>query len=323
MILALLLSILVFTNTIKYEYILILALIFGLTSTFDLPTRHSFNIEIVGKEDLINAISLNSTTINLARILGPSIGVAMMALLGPGWCFLLNGISYLAVIYGLLRIKTTSYVREKKKHVSMFKEIKDGMVYIAKDPVLVLTLLLVAIIGTFAFNFSILIPVFTKGVLHMQEQTYGLLMSCLGAGSLVGALTMSLRSKKGPSMKVIIVARMMISLFLCLIGLTGSPFLTGIFLACTGVFNILFATSCNSTLQIHSKDEYRARVTSVYSLVVAGSAPVGSLFTGFIADRFGADEAFIACGLMCFVSCLLILIVFRKRSAVSEEQAAV
>ncbi|MFE5322972.1 MFS transporter [Paenibacillus sp. NPDC056579] len=322
MLLALLLSLMVFTDTIKYEYILVFALILGLTNTFDLPTRQSFNIEIVGKEDLMNAIALNSMTFNLARILGPSIGAAMMALLGPGWCFLLNGISFLAVLYGLTRIKTTPYVRAKKKDVSIFKEIKDGMVYIARDNVLALTLLLVTIIGTFAFNFSVLIPVFTKGVLQMDERTYGLLMSCLGVGSLIGALTVSLRSKKGPNMKVIVVASMMISLFLFLIGLTKSSYLAGLFLACTGIFNILFSTNCNSTLQIHSKDEYRARVMSVYSLVFAGSAPVGNLFAGFIADRFGADGAYLACGLMCFVPCVLILILFRKRKAVSEGQAA-
>jgi len=324
MILAFALAILVFTDTIQYGYVLVLALILGLTNTFDLPTRQSFNIEIVGKDDLMNAIALNSMTFNLARILGPSIGAGMMALLGPGWCFLLNGISFIAVIYGLLRIKTTPYVREKKQNVGIFKEIKDGMAYIAGDKTLAKTLLLVTIIGTFAYNFGVLIPVFTKGVLQMGEQMYGLLMSSLGVGSLIGAIMMSLRSKKGPSMKVIVAASIMISVSLCLVALTRSPYLTGLLLACTGVFNILFATSCNSTLQIHSKDEYRARVMSVYSLVFAGSAPLGNLFSGYVADRFGADGAFFACGLFCLVPCSIIIFLFRgkKPAAAGEKPTA-
>ncbi len=322
MILAFVLSYLVFTHKVQYGHVLVLAFILGLTNTFDMPTRQSFNIEIVGKEDLMNAIALNSTTFNLARILGPSIGAAMMALLGPAWCFLLNGISFIAVIYGLLQIKTIPYVRQKKKNVSIFKEIKDGMVYISQDKRLAQTLLLVTIIGTFAYNFAILIPVFTKGVLHMEERTYGMLMSCLGVGSLIGALTVSLRSKSGPKMKVIAIASILIGIFLCITGWTTSPYLTGFFLACTGVFNILFATNCNSSLQIYSKDEYRARVMSVYSLVFAGSTPVGNLFAGYMADRFGADGAFIACGLLCIVPCSIILFLFRKKKSEQAETPA-
>ncbi len=114
MLLALTLSALVFTDTVRYGYVMVLALLLGLTNTFDMPTRQAFNIEIVGKDDLMNAIALNSMTFNLARILGPAIGATMMALLGPAWCFLLNGLSFIAVIYGLLQIEAVPYVREKK-----------------------------------------------------------------------------------------------------------------------------------------------------------------------------------------------------------------
>src|SRR5206468_9106133 len=111
MALAFILSALVFTGTVKYGYVMVLAFFLGLSNTFDMPTRQAFNIEIVGKEDLMNAIALNSTTFNLARIVGPAIGAVMMAYLGPAWCFLLNGLSFIAVIYGLTKIKTTPYVR--------------------------------------------------------------------------------------------------------------------------------------------------------------------------------------------------------------------
>lgn len=323
MLLALTLSALVFTDTVKYGYILVLAFLLGLTNTFDMPTRQAFNIEIVGKEDLMNAIALNSTTFNLARIVGPAIGAGMMAYLGAGWCFLLNGLSFVAVIYGLLQIRTTPYVREKKQDIGLLKEIKDGIVYISKDRLLARTLLLVTVVGTMAYNFSVLIPVFTKDVLHMQEKTYGLMMSCLGAGSLIGALTMSFRSKKGPRLSLIIVCCILISVFLLLNGMTGSVYMFGLLLALQGFCNILFATNCNSSLQIHSKDEYRARVMSVYSLVFAGSTPVGNLFAGYAADHYGANGAFFLCGLFCLIPCLVIILAFRKKTNEPEEPAAV
>lgn len=312
MILAFTLATLVLTDSVRYEFILVLALLLGLNNTLDLPTRQSFNIEIVGKEDLMNAIALNSTTFNMARIVGPSIGAVMMAWLGAGWCFLLNGVSFIAVIYGILRIQTAPYVRKKSSRDGMLKEIKDGILYIARDPLLAQTILLVTVIGTLAFNFNILIPVFTRSVLHMGETTYGTLMSCLGVGSFAGALTMSFRSKQGPKLKISIIASLVVAGCLILTGLSTSVVACGALLAVTGFFNIMFATNSNSNLQMNAKEEYRARVMSVYSLVFAGSTPFGSLFAGYVADRFGANGAFIGCGVLTGILCLIIIWNYRR-----------
>ncbi|UJF31887.1 MFS transporter [Paenibacillus hexagrammi] len=314
MLLAFTLAILVFTDTVRYSYILILALLLGLNNTFDMPTRQAFNIEIVGKEDLMNAIALNSTTFNMARIIGPSIGAVMMAWLGAGWCFLLNGISFIAVIYGITRIQAAPYVRQKKSNENMWNEIKDGLRYISRDPLLSETLLLVTVVGTLAFNFNVLIPVFTKNVLHMGETTYGTLMSCLGIGSFIGALTMSLRSKKGPRLTLSIIASLVVSGCLVLNGLSSSVLLCGFALAMTGFFNIMFSTNSNSNLQMNAKEEYRARVMSVYALVFAGSTPIGNLLAGYIADRFGANGAFLTCGILSAVLSLVIILKYKYRS---------
>ncbi|MCY9662976.1 MFS transporter [Paenibacillus chondroitinus] len=312
MILAFTLATLVLTHTVRYEFIIVLALLLGLNNTLDMPTRQAFNIEIVGKEDLMNAIALNSTTFNMARIVGPSIGAVMMAWLGAGWCFLLNGVSFIAVLYGILQIQTAPYVRKKTSRDGVFKEIKDGIVYIARDPVLAQTVLLVTVIGTLAFNFNILIPVFTRNVLQLGETTYGTLMSCLGIGSFAGALTMSFRSKKGPRLKISMIASLVVASCLILNGLSTSVWLCGGVLALTGFFNIMFATNSNSNLQMNAKEEYRARVMSVYALVFAGSTPFGSLFAGYVADRFGANGAFVVCGLLTGILCLIIIWKFRK-----------
>lgn len=318
MLLAFSLAILVFTGHVRYGYIVALAFLLGLNNSFDMPTRQSFPIEIVGKGDLMNAIALNSTTFNLARVLGPAIGAFLMAYLGAGWCFLLNGFSFLAVIYGLLRMEPVPYVRKKRSDAGVWKEIGDGIAYIAGDKVLAKTILLLTVIGTLGFNFNVLIPTFTMSVLHMEEKTFGFLMSCLGIGSLTGALTMSFRSKKGPRMGINVFCCIAVSILLILTGLTRNYLWTGLLLALTGVSTILFATNCNSMLQIQSKDEYRARVMSVYSLVFAGSTPIGNFIAGVAADRFGPDGALILCGVLIFVPVAAILYLFRRKRIEAE-----
>lgn len=314
MLLALILAILVFTHTVKYSYILILALILGFTNTLDMPTRQSFVVEVVGKEDLMNAIALNSATFNLARILGPSIGALIMAFLGAGWCFLLNGLSFIAVIYGLIKIEPIPYVRKTSSESKIFKEIKDGLIYIKKTPELLKTVLIVTAMGIFAFNYSVLLPVFTKNVLHQAEGTYGLLMSSLGVGSLIGAITVSVRSKTGPKHSILLISSIIVSIMLMLTGISKFQYITAISLAITGIFNIYFSTTANSTLQIKSKDEYRGRVMSVYALVFAGSTPIGNLFSGTAASKLGASWAFIVSGILSLILIIVFTLIFKTKN---------
>jgi MFS family permease len=317
MVLALTLSLLVFTEKIRYEYIVVLALLLGLTNTFDMPTRQSFIIEIVGKKDLMNAITLNSAIFNLARILGPAIGAVLMATLGAAWCFLLNGLSFIAVIYGLLKIEPIPYIRDKRSNSKVISEIKGGLKYIIRTPILLKTILMVTVMGIFAFNYSVLLPVFTKNVLHQQEGTYGFLMSFLGVGSLIGALTASLRSKSGPKLSVMIKSSTFVALMLIFTGISRVQYITAISLAVTGIFNIYFSTTANSTLQMNSKDEYRGRVMSVYALVFAGSTPIGNLFSGIASDKLEASWAFIISGIFIAISISVLTSLLNKKSKIS------
>jgi predicted MFS family arabinose efflux permease len=316
MLLAFTLSALVFTGTVKYQYILVLALILGLTNTLDMPTRQSFMVEVVGKQDLMNAIALNSATFNLARILGPAVGAIIMEWVGAGWCFFFNGLSFLAVIYGLTKIEPIPYVRKKNSENKILKEIADGIKYIYKTPVLFKTVLMVTVMGIFAFNYSVLLPVFTREVLHRQGDTYGFLMSALGIGSLIGALTVSLRSKSGPKGTVMLFSSVVVAVMLMMTGFSRVQILTALSLALTGIFNINFSTTANSTLQINSEDEYRGRVMSVYALVFAGSTPVGNLFAGTAADRLGASWAFTLSGLILLGFMMIFAIVFNRKKTI-------
>lgn len=320
MLLAFTLAILVFTNTVKYEYVIVLAFFLGCINCIDMPTRQSFTVEIAGREDLMNAIALNSATFNLARIIGPGIGAVIMAYFGAGWCFLFNGISYLAVIYGLCNIKVESYVREQKKDSNIIREIKDGLRYVKNSMVLLETILMVFVIGVLAFNYNVLVPSFTKLVLQQNEQTYGVLMSCLGLGALIGALTISMKSKKGPNRKMIFLSSLMIGMLLILNGLNTNFIITAILLIITGVCNIFFSTTSNSTLQLNAKDEYRGRVMSIYSLVFAGSAPLGSLFTGTVADRIGPSQGFLISGILLLVLVIIIKVVIMPRAKKKKQK---
>jgi MFS family permease len=312
MVLAFILAFMVFTHTVRFSYILVLALVLGCTNTIDMPTRQAFTVEIAGREDLMNAIALNSAIFNLARILGPAIGAALMAWLGAGWCFILNGLSFIAVIFGIFHIEVKPYVRKKSLESSILHEIKDGLIYVAKTRVLLQTVLMVTVIGIFAFNYNVLVPSFTREVLHQSEKTYGFLMSALGIGSLLGAITVSARGKK-PKMKVIFSSSLVIACMLFFTGLTTKYYTTAIFLGFTGIFNIFFSTTANSTLQMNSTDEYRGRVMSVYSLVFAGVTPIGNLFSGYVAGSLGASYGFMLSGIITLFLVIVLILTFRRK----------
>lgn len=318
MVLAFMLSILVFTHTVQYWHILILALILGVTNTLDMPTRQSFMIEIAGKEDLMNAISLNSAVFNLARIIGPAIGGIMLASFGAGWCFFINGISFLAVIYGLLRIDAESYVRDKKENSNIIHEIHDGIKYIVEKPLLMETLILVTIVGIFVFNYNVFLPIFTKSILHKGSGAYGTLMAVLGVGSLFGALATSIKSKTGPKSLQMIFSTIAISVIFIILGFCTNYFLTIVLLIINGFFNIIFSTTANSTLQINSSNEYRARVMSVYTLLFAGITPFGSLTSGVSIEYFGAGKAYMLFGIIMIILTGGLIIVFKGRNMISN-----
>ncbi len=317
MLLALTLAALVFTHTARYEYILILAILLGVTNAVDMPTRQSFMIEIAGREDLMNAIALNSVVFNLAKILGPALGAVLLASLGAGWCFLFNGLSFIAVIFGISLIKVKPYVREKSEN-SILQEVKDGLRYIYTDRILFQTVLFVLVIGIFAFNYNVFIPVFVKEVLHHDAQSFGMLMAALGIGSIFGALSVAGSRKSGPKMKVLFLSCLAIGVLLFAFGYTTQYIAAIILMVALGAFSIYFSTTANSTLQIHSQDAYRGRVMSVYSLVFAGATPIGSLFSGASISRIGVLDTLRLSGILAASLTLVILLIFHTKHKTQE-----
>lgn len=307
MIMALIQGVLVITGTVRFWHLAIIAVLVGCINTIDMPTRQSFVIELVGKDHLMNGIALNSSIFNAARILGPSIAGIVIAYTGIGVCYLINAFSFIPVIYGITKIKTNNINVKKETNEKVIKKISDGLKYIKSNKKLIRTFALIMIMGIFAFNYNVLIPIFAVEELGLTSQGYGFLMSALGIGSLIGALTMATKSKGGPKFKILSLAAYVVAILLIIIGINKEQYTMALLLGFVGVFNIVFSTSANSTVQLSSTDEYRGRVMSVYSLMFTGVTPIGSLFTGTISNSFGPAKAFIFSGLIAIILMTLVI----------------
>lgn len=312
LIITFILAILVWSEKIQYWHILVMSTALGIVNTFDMPARQTFIIELVGKEDLMNAIALNSMVFNTARIIGPALAGVVMGFAGVSTCFFINSISFGAVLISLFFIKPNPMVRKPKDNTKMLSEIKDGLKYIYHNDILLYTVLALAVVGTFVPNFNVLVPVFAKDILKQNESGFGILMSFIGFGSLLGAMFIATLSKSGPKKFILYILPFIVGALMIITGFTSIYLMTGIFLAITGFFFISFTSSANSTLQINSSNEYRGRVMSVYTLVFAGSTPIGNLYAGLFSDRFNARIGFAACGAI-IILLMLPLSIFRRR----------
>ncbi len=305
----------------QYWQILVLATIFGVATAFDNPGRQSFYIDLVGKEDLLNAISLNSTIVNLAKIIGPSVAAVVMAAVGPGPCFLLNGISFLAVIYGLSRITVDGVPKadlRNKGHV--LEQSWEGLLHIWQNQTLRITAALVTIMSVFAMNTNVIIPVFTDKVLQMGVTEYGVLMSMNGLGALLGALVMASRSRRGLNRFFLVWTTMGTCLLLILLSFTRSAMLAGLLIALLGACNISFSNTANSTLQLGTEDDFRGRVMAFYMLIHNGATPLGNAFAGAMMGAFGATAGWLSGGLI--ASALLAVVLFTARQTLRSSLAS-
>lgn len=301
LVITLVLATLVWSGHVQYWHILVSATALGMVNTLDMPTRQCFIIELVGKEDLMNAIALNSSVFNMARVLGPALAGIIMGTMGVASCFYINSFSFAAVIVGLFFIHPISVQEIRKGHGEILSDIKDGLKYIVNHEYLSKTIQMVAIVGIFGTNFNVLVPVFAKVILGQQETGFGFLMSFVGVGSFIGAMLIATMSKSGPQKFVLNIVPLFLAALLILTGFTDIFTLTGLCLAAAGLCFVAFIASANSSLQLNATDEYRGRVISLYTLVFGGSVPIGSLYSGIISEYFGPRAGFIACGGIIFL----------------------
>ena len=308
MIQAMILAILVWSGEIRYWQVLALAAILGCVDTFDVPTRQSFFIELVGKDDLTGAIALNSASVNLARIIGPALSGLLMLGWGIAFCFFFNGLSFIAVLAGLLAIQVADR-QIRAKQGRLLAETWAGLRYIAQDKTLTSSVLVMLAVGTFAMNTNVLVPVLAKEILHQQAGGFSLLLSAMGGGSLVAAVALSYKSQKTPRPKILFGSGVFLCLVLMSICLVNTYLPAMILLAVFGFFSMIFLSTVNSTLQLNSSDQFRGRTMSVYSLAFLGTTPIGNFFAGAVTEKFGIRFGFLACGSLTVI--LVAGIIFR------------
>lgn len=299
MIQALTLFVLVYTGVVTYWHIVLLAFILGCNNSIDMPARQSYVMELVGRDDVVNALGLNSAIFNTARIVGPAIAGILMTGIGISWCFLINGISFIAVIICLLLIthkNETSKV--EKKYESLLSQVYDGLIYIYKTPLLLKTIAIILFITILSFNYNVLIPVFAKTTLGLGEKGFGVLLSSLGIGSLIGAISVSVLSSSEPKPRTLIVSSFFLGLSLFVLGMTRNIYYSSLLMVLCGISNLWFFTVANSLLQLNSRDQYRGRVMGVYTMAFAGATPVGNLIAGYVAEEAGAAITFTSMGVI-------------------------
>lgn len=308
---------LLWTGRIEYWHILILAGFLGLTHTFDMPTRQSFFIELVGREDLVSAIGLNSTIVNAAKILGPALAGFFLSHFGAIACFLFNGFSFIAVLIGLFFIRSyTVTIRAKKQNV--FADIIDGLKYLFSKRILADAIMLFLVVGITAMNSDILIPVFAKETFQLEAGGYSLMLSAMGIGSLLGSLWFAGRKEAGYRSDHLYYKAFMLSVFLIVTGTIRSYCLVLVGLAGIGLCNMIFMATVNSTIQLNTNDLYRGRAVSVYTLIMNGTTPIGNLGTSWINQNYGPGNSFLICGLLSLMMVLILFLFKQKTTELTE-----
>lgn len=305
MIQAFVLALLTLTGTIAVWHIITLGLLLGLVNAFDMPTRQSFVVDMVEKqEELGNAIALNSFLFNGARLVGPSIAGVLIAILGEGMCFLLNAISYLAVIFALLAMKITT--RERESQVTLlFQRLREGFIYALGFSPIRDILLLIGLISLAGMPYSVLMPVFARDILHGGPSTLGFLMATWGMGALVGAIYLASRKSVMGLEKMIAIASTIFGIGLVAFSLSHILWLSLLLLLLTGFGMMVQMASSNTILQTIVDDNKRGRVMSIYTMAFIGTAPFGSLLAGGLASRIGAPNTLTIGGTLCILGSLI------------------
>lgn len=328
MVQAFILFVLAGTGVVRVWHIMVLACVLGLVNALDMPTRQAFISEMVSREDLMNAISLNSAQFNASRVVGPGVAAALIALMGIPPLFLLNAVSYIAVLIGLWLMDPAQLhlpVGRRSRREPPLRQIRDGVAFSLKSPPIRLALLMVFMISTFGMNFNIILPLLADSVYHSGATGFGTLSSMLGAGSLISALVLA-GTVKRPRVGLLVGSATVFSVLEIGLALIHAQALAYVALLLIGLSTIAFTATANTLLQANSPDHLRGRVMSLYAMVFAGSTPIGALETGWVASAFGAPAALVVGALPCLAMTVYGWIVLREtataQSAGERERAA-
>jgi len=311
-ILALILGLLVVIGGIKIWMIYILAMCLGLVNAVDNPTRQTFVSEMVDKKHLPNAVALNSTEVNLARAIGPVIAGVIIALVGIGLCFLINAASYIAVIIMLAMMRHDElFIAEKIQKAK--GQIREGVKYIMSTPLLFHTLMMMVIIGTLSYEFSVSLPLLAQFTFHGNAESYSFLVAAMGIGSIIGGYFAIRRKKVAPHLLIFSALGFGISLSIAA-WMPTLP-LAVIMLFFAGISSLNFISLGNTILQLYSKPEMRGRVMAFWTMAFSGSTPIGGPIIGWVGQEFGARWGLAVGGFAAIVAAFYGAVIILQKSA--------
>src|SRR5262249_1028418 len=289
------LATLVWSDRVQYWHVAVLATVYGIANTFDMPARQALIVDLVGKDDLMNAIALNSAMFNGARVIGPAVAGLLVARWGEAAAFFVNAVSFVAVILALLAVRTEGHPRPRTT-ASLGAEIREGVSYAVRTRRVAPVFALLLTVSLFVINYSVLVPLIARDVLGEGAHGFGLLMAALGAGAVTGAVVLTVIGLARPPLAMVIVPALVVSVATIALGSARHFPLPAGLLALMGLAQILSMTSCNTTVQIAVPDELRGRLMGLYAMVFVGVTPIGSFLVGTIAEHAGVATACVVGG---------------------------
>lgn len=318
----LVLGTLVVTGGVQLWHVYLLCFLLGSFGAVDAPVRQSFVVEMVGPDDLTNAVALNSMTFNLARIVGPALSGGLITVVGTGWIFLINGASSAAVVFGLVMMRT-SELRVPESAPREPGQLRAGLRYVRNRPDLVAIMALVFCVGTFGMNFENTFAVIARNVFHLEADGYGLLITMLAVGTLTGATLAARRSGRRPRLRLTLFGAATFGALEALASVMPTYPTFAVALIPVGIAVMTFTTSANSAVQLSVDPAMRGRVMGLYMLLFFGGKPLGGLASGWLAEWWGARAPLLLGGLVCLVAAVgaVVVIWLRQRSEALPEAA--
>jgi MFS family permease len=306
-----LLAVLVATDQVELWHVYVLALVLGFSTAFEQPARQAFAVEMVGKDDLLNAVALNTGLFNGARVIGPAIAGVIIAVVGLEAAFFINAVSFLPTIYALTAMDMSEmHAVESRRdaNANPFRELGEGISYAFKTPATFLIIIIAFFIGMFGFNFLVMVPLVAKFTLEGGSVLLGFLWAALGIGAVVSALVLAAR--RTFRLRTIFVGGAAFSILLTGIALSDAIPVTVVLLLALGVALTAFASTANTAMQLSTPDHLRGRVMGLWMLLFAGSTPVGGYLTGFLAEEVGVREAIGFNAALCAIGLALALLYY-------------
>lgn len=306
---ALVLGVLTLAHVVTYIDVCILAVVLGLNNCFENPSRQAFVLEMVGSKDLRNAVSLNSTIVNAARSVGPAVAGVLIATVGEGWCFMLNSLSFVAVVGSLLSMNTHD-LTPSPPTIRARGQLREGFRYVARTPELAVPLIMMALVGMIAYEFQVTLPVAAQRVFHGGAETYGVMTSAMGIGAVIGGLVTATRGKTGT--RAMVGAATVFGVFITCAAIAPLLAVECIALALVGFSSVSFLAMGNSSLQLATSPQMRGRVMALWSVAFMGSTPIGGPAIGLVTSIAGARTGLGIGAASCFAASGIGLLAVRR-----------